>query len=153
MYKKILVPLDGSELSACSLEHVKQTGAGSDVILFRVIEPLPVNDLAAWAQAGYMVSDVIKRAKENARQALSLAAEKLAGHGISARVEVIEGRAAEAILEYAEKNQVDLIIISSHGRSGISRFAFGSVADRVVRHSKIPVLVITPPGCKEKDMS
>ncbi len=151
MYAKVLVPLDGSELSECSLEHVKQVAAvngGSDVILLRVIEPISSNDAAAWAQAGYALADVLNKNKALAEKYLTQAAGKLLGQGISARVEVIEGRVAEAILDYAEKNKIDLIIMSTHGRSGISRFTFGSVADKVVRHSPIPVLVISPPGCK-----
>ena len=52
------------------------------------------------------------------------------------------------ILEYAQNNNIDLIIISTHGRSGISRWAFGSVADKVVRTSTVPVLTVTPTGCR-----
>ena len=57
---------------------------------------------------------------------------------------------AEIILDFAEKNKMQLIIMSTHGRSGISRWAMGSVADRVVNHSKTPVLTITPTGCGAK---
>ncbi len=151
MYSKILVPLDGSELSECSLEHIKPaaTGGGTaEVILLRVVEPPNSGEVSAWSQAGYTVTDVQNRIKKDARDYVSRAAEKLVNQGISARSEMIEGRAAETILDYAEKNGVDLIIISTHGRSGISRWAFGSVADRVVRHSPIPVLVISAPGCR-----
>jgi nucleotide-binding universal stress UspA family protein len=151
MYNKILAPLDGSELSACSLDQLKQLtspGGGTEVILLRVIEPLVSNDAEAWARSGYTVTEVQNKNKANALEYLSLAAGKLTHQGISARVEIMEGRAAESILEYAEKNGVDLILISSHGRSGISRWTFGSVADKVVRHSSIPVMVITPPGCR-----
>lgn len=150
MYNKILVPLDGSELSECSLEHVKQVvgGNASEVILLRVFEPISSNDAAAWSQAGYTITEVQNKNQVVAKDALTQAAKKLINQGISARVEVIEGRVAESILDYAEKNQVDLIIMSTHGRSGISRWTFGSVADKVARHSPIPVLLISPPGCR-----
>ena len=151
MYTKILVPLDNSELSECSLEHVKQVasvGGVSEVVLFRVIEHLSPNDAAAWQQAGYTVTDRQNKNKENAKEHLSRAAKILVDQGITTRVEVVEGHAAESILDYAEKNNFELIIISTHGRSGISRWTFGSVADKVVRHSPIPVLVISPPGCR-----
>jgi len=151
MYTKILVPLDGSELSECSLEHVKQAavaGGISEVILLRVIEPLSPNDADTWSRSGYTIADAQNKNKVVANNYLSQAAQKLVNQGISARAEVMEGRAAESILDYAEKNKVELIIISTHGRSGISRWTFGSVADRVVRHSPIPVLVISPPGCR-----
>jgi nucleotide-binding universal stress UspA family protein len=54
-------------------------------------------------------------------------------------------------LEYAAKNHVDLIIMTSHGRSGISRWLFGSVAERVSQHSTIPVLIVAPAGCRDEN--
>ena len=154
MYARILVPLDGSELSECALEHVKQiaaVGGPSEVILLRVVEPISINDATAWSQSGYTITDVQNKNKAGAREYLSRAADQLINQGISARTEVIEGRATESILDYAEKNKVELIVMSTHGRSGISRWTFGSVADRVVRHSPIPVLVISPPGCRSSN--
>lgn len=151
MYSKVLLPLDGSELAECSLAHAKAVAAKDGVtefILLRVVEPISANDAATWAQAGYAVTEVEDRKLEDAKAYLSLAAEKLNQTGLLTREEVVTGRAAESILGYAEENKVDLIIISSHGRSGIARWAFGSVADRVVRHSTIPVLVVTPKECR-----
>jgi nucleotide-binding universal stress UspA family protein len=151
MYSRILVPLDGSELSVCSLEHVKQVaipGGASEVILLRVIEPVSRDDAVTWSQAGYSMTDVLNKTKDLAKENLTRAAGKLIDQGISARAEVIEGRAAESIIDFAEKNNIELIIMSTHGRSGISRWTFGSVADRVVRHSPVPVLVISPAECR-----
>jgi nucleotide-binding universal stress UspA family protein len=72
--------------------------------------------------------------------------------GLNVKTEIIEASGnqhpAEIILDYAEKNHVDLIILTTHGRSGISRWAFGSQADKVVTRSKVPVLTITPSGCR-----
>jgi len=151
MYKKILVPLDGSDLSECTLSHVKPVVPeqnGTEVILLRVMEPLTSNEAAAWAQAGYMIADVEKKNRNDAGEYLSKVSERLQQQGIAAHGEVIPGRAADAILDYAHKNNVELIIMSTHGRSGIARWAFGSVADKVVRSSDIPVLLITAPGCR-----
>jgi nucleotide-binding universal stress UspA family protein len=61
---------------------------------------------------------------------------------------IVEGRAAEATINYAEKDHVDLIIISPHGRSGISRWTFGSVVERVLRHSIVPGLSVAPAACR-----
>ena len=97
MYRKILVPLDGSELSECSLEQVKQAaamGGASEVILLRVVEPISSNDAAAWVQAGYTLTDVQNKNLTGAKDYLSQAAEKLINQGMSARGEVVEGRAA-----------------------------------------------------------
>ena len=68
--------------------------------------------------------------------------------GINAHSDLAYGNAADEILKYAQKNQVDLIIMTTHGRSGVSRWLFGNVADRVSHHSTVPVLIIAPPGCR-----
>jgi nucleotide-binding universal stress UspA family protein len=153
MYTKILVPLDGSPLAECSLEHLKTVVQGQgapspQVILLRAVEPVSSNDAAALAQAGYMIADVEARKADEAKEYLFKMVDRLSKDGIAARDVVVFGRAAEAILDYAQKNGIDLIVMSSHGRSGISRFAFGSVSDRVVRHSTIPVLLVSAPGCR-----
>ena len=68
--------------------------------------------------------------------------------GVGTRTIVVDGNPAEEIMNYAERNGIDLIVISSHGRSGASRWLFGSVAEKVSRHSTIPVLLISAPGCR-----
>ena len=79
---------------------------------------------------------------------LSRTADKLKQEGLAVETAILVGRAADEILGYASQNQVDLIIMSTHGRSGISRWVMGSVADRVLRHSAVPVLIIAPAGCR-----
>ncbi len=152
MYKKILAPLDGAELSECSLQHVKAVAAGCnvpEVVLLRVVEPLSAYNISALSEAGGdWITQAEKENEAEAKDYISKMARKLNEEGITARGDTIYGRAAEEILDYAEKNKVDLIIMSTHGRSGISRFAFGSITDRVVRHSIVPVLTISPPGCR-----
>jgi len=60
---------------------------------------------------------------------------------------VLSGRAAETLAEYATRNEVDLIVIATHGRSGVSRWVMGSVADRLLRSVNAPVLMVRAPGC------
>ena len=79
---------------------------------------------------------------------MSQQAEKLKSQGLTARTAVVSGNPSEEILDFAGKNQVDLIIMSTHGRSGVSRWVMGSVTDRVLRHSMVPVLAVSPPGCR-----
>lgn len=149
MYKKILVPLDGSPLSESSLEHVKtlvSEGRQTEVILIRVVEPISSFDASALAQSGFLIGEVLSRKTADVKDYLSRMAEKLGQEGISARGELVNGQPAEAILDYIEKNDIDLVVMSSHGRTGISRWAFGSVADRVLRNSKTPVLLISAAG-------
>ena len=94
------------------------------------------------------VRDMQKETEKYVESYLSKAADSLKEDGIAVQTVVVSGRPAEQILDYANKNQVDLIIMSTHGRSGVSRWVIGSVTDKVVRHSVTPVLTISPPGCR-----
>lgn len=154
MYKKILVPLDGSEFSECSLAHARAIAQGCqvpEVIILRVVEPLSTQVSATMAEAG---GTWLIRAEESNRQEaeayMAGMSERLKNEGWMPQTVLTFGRAADEILDYARDNKVELIIMTTHGRSGISRFAFGSVADKVVRHSPIPVLTIAPPGCRQE---
>jgi len=95
-----------------------------------------------------MIDEELEREQKVAKETIKVAEDYLENVAASLEKDNIEVKTvviqidhgvAEAILDYADNNQVDLIIISSHGRSGISRFAIGSVADRVVNYSKVPV--------------
>ncbi len=144
MYQKILVPLDGSDYSESVLEHVKAVALGCsvpEVVLLSVIEPFPIQSYRASKE---WLTKLKNDAKSTADTYLSSVATKLKPSGITAETAVIEGLPAEAIIDYARKNKVDLIIMSTHGRSGISRWVYGSVADRVVRNSVVPVLAAPP---------
>jgi nucleotide-binding universal stress UspA family protein len=153
MYNKILVPLDGSPLSEGSLEHVRSIINGNsqtEVILFRIVEPISSFDASALAQSVYLIGDVLGKKTEEAKDYLARLTGKLQGEGLSARGEVVSGQPAEAILNYVDKNNIDLIVMTSHGRTGISRWAFGSVADKVLRQAKIPILLVSAPGRESK---
>ena len=146
MYQKILVPLDGSELAECVLPHVKGLAAGcniGEVVLLQVVEPPP-----AWAAEGIDLNAVESASIRLAKEYLPKVQSRLAAEGIKVSSEVIVGRAGETIIEFAKQNKVDLIAIATHGRSGISRWVFGSVADRVLRSSGVPMLVVRPTGCE-----
>ena len=154
MYNKILVPLDGSELSECALGHVTQIAKGCRVpevdLLYvveevgKVVSPTYIPSV----QSENIAEDAKNRAQSFARDYLDKTAKRLKEDGIAANPVIMEGPVADKIFEFAEKNGVDLIIMSTHGRSGISRWAFGSVADRVVRYSRVPVLIVSPKGCR-----
>ena len=161
MYNKILAPLDGSKISECSLEHIKEIATGchvSEVILLMVIEqPPPIHvEYSSRTQIEEETQRKEKereRVREKAERYLSGINENLTKEGVAARNVIIEAEeansVAELILEYAESHGINLIVMSTHGRSGIARWAFGSIADRVVRHSKVPVLTVAPAGCRK----
>ena len=147
MYKKILAPLDGSELSERSLEHIKSIATGChvpEVVLFGVVESIPqAGEINAFLGSDWEV-EANKQALNWMEKYLVESVERLSSKGVNAKVAVAKGRAADEILDYASKNNVDLIIMSTHGRSGVVRWAKGSVADKVVRHAKAPVLIVPP---------
>jgi nucleotide-binding universal stress UspA family protein len=152
MYQKILIPLDGSELAECTLEHAKAIIKGCnvpDVTVFRAIEPFSSLTISALAEAA---DDSLRRAVEESEQEaqeyVSKVKNNLKTQGIGSKAITVKGGAAEEILSYAEQNDIDLIVMSTHGRSGLSRFFFGSVSEKVSRHSRIPVLLISPEGCR-----
>lgn len=144
MYKKILVPLDGSALAECVLPHVKEIVAGrgeAKVILLRVVEPLPAGTPPA------VDFEVVQKAGvKEAEKYLARIQAKLSKEGGNVEVEVLTGRPAETITDFVQHEKVDLIALATHGRSGISRWVFGSVADRLVRSSSVPILLIRPEG-------
>jgi nucleotide-binding universal stress UspA family protein len=143
---KILVPLDGSKLAENSLIRLKTIvgpATVSEIVLLRVIEQLYSNEIDAFTQSRHHVDEAEQRGKADAEAYLSSVSKSLGKEGIITRTEVVFGKAAESILDYAEQNKFDMIVISTHGRSGISRWAFGSVAEKVAHSSKIPVLLVT----------
>ena len=148
MYLNILAPLDGSDFAECALAHVSAIATGCsvpNVTLLRVVEPLPQQ---AYAEVSVLMADADKKMEAESQDYLSRTADKLKQEGLAVETAILVGRAADEILGYASQNQVDLIIMSTHGRSGISRWVMGSVADRVLRHSAVPVLIIAPAGCR-----
>jgi nucleotide-binding universal stress UspA family protein len=151
VYKKILVPLDGSELAECSLAHVKAIAAGCnvpEVILLSVHEPLP-QDGMGYSQLGDGWQDNFRKSRhDGAQKYLKNIAAELEKTGINITSKIVDGFVADTILDFAKKNNVDLIIMSTHGRSGVVRWAIGSIADRVVRHATVPVLAVASPSCR-----
>jgi nucleotide-binding universal stress UspA family protein len=147
MYTKILVPLDGSRFSECVLDHVKSLNAG-EIVLLLVIEPV---NKQIYEVPEEFFTEYQKKSTEIARDYLEKLAAKIGQAGLSVSTAVVSGKPSEAILSYARENGIDLIAVSTHGRSGISRWALGSVADRLVRQSHIPILLISPPGCRISD--
>lgn len=158
MYEKILVPLDESELAECVLPHVEAMARGfgvRSVILLSVVEPLHVPMAGEVTLIGQehlsRMSEGISRINSETRIAaeeyLNGVIRRIKHDGARVRSEVLTGNAAETISQYAVKNNVDLIMIATHGRSGVSRWVWGSVADRVLRSACVPVLMVRAPGC------
>lgn len=147
MYKKILIATDGSELATkavrAGLELAKALNA--DVTLVTVTERWPVVETAAQAEMG--VKDPVGHyealAQRGAQSTLAAAAEVAGEVGVDCeQVHVRDRYPASGILETAEKEEADLIVMASHGRRGLNKVLLGSVANEVVSGSKIPVLIV-----------
>ncbi len=147
MYQKIMAPLDGSELAECVLPHIESIAKGcsvKSVVLVSVVDPATFPSSGVYEHERIRIESHYKSASG---QYLRQVASRLEYDGADLETEVIVGKAPESLAEYAEKNDVDLIIIATHGRSGISRWAWGSVADRILRSACVPVLMVRAPGC------
>ncbi len=151
MYQHIMVPLDGSELAECVLPHVEAIAKGCgvpDITFVRVFEPVgfPIGSVITPGLAENLGQAEAEN-KSMAEEYLNTLVSRLDLGGSDIRIEVIAGQAAESLAFYAETNNIDLIIIATHGRSGVSRWVWGSVADRLLRSSCVPVLMVRAPGC------
>jgi nucleotide-binding universal stress UspA family protein len=149
MFKKVLVPLDGSGLAECALSHVKdmaKDGSLGEVILLNIaIIDLPYEYFAE----GFDFSKIWDTQLEKSKKYLADVQTRLEQEGIKCRTEVIQsGWPARIITEFAQYNGVDLIVIATHGHSGMKRLMFGSVALSILHDSHVPVLLIRPESCR-----
>jgi nucleotide-binding universal stress UspA family protein len=151
MFKKILVCLDGSGLAEQIMPYAtaEATQFESKLVLLQVVQepvaygpaipgeaPLPIETTA--------MVEATKEALSRAKDYLEKLAAPLRKKGIEVKTVAVPGRADEAILDYAGANKMNLIAIATHGRGGLRRAVFGSVADRVLRESGLPILIIRP---------
>ena len=154
MYMKVLVPLDGSELAECALSHVKnlvKEGAEGEVILLNVVN---VSFTIASNLMGE-VNDIIDNSAIRkglfikSGKYLENMASRLTPEGIKVKTESREGSdPAGTISDYAQKNGLDLIVIATHGYTGMKGMMMGSVAFGVLHQSHVPVLLIRPEACR-----
>jgi len=149
MYEKILVPLDGSKVAEVALPNVEDLVVRMapktkiEVTLLQVISNLTYNVLTPEEQAQIPYSEAdLKQIKQNALEYLEKVAAPLRAKRIDVKTMVLVGNAAEEIIRAAQKTGANVIAMSTHGYSGIKRWALGSVADKVLHSSEIPVLTI-----------
>ena len=139
MFKKILVPLDGSKIAEAVIPFAREIASrsGAELLFVTAVQQVGVWDATLSLQ-------VLKRESEIASDYLATVERDVSGEGQKAATQVIDGDAAEAVLASADAAGADLIAISTHGRSGLSRWLFGSVATHILERSAIPLLVLRP---------
>ena len=143
MYNPILVPLDGSERAEAILPHVEELArrCSAEVILLQVVEPLPIIVGPAGAIMALPQQEIEQR-NEQAEGYLAARQEEFHQKGIQARTHVSYGPVVQEIIDTAEREGAKLIAIASHGRSGLSRVFYGSVAAGVLQRVDRPLLLI-----------
>ncbi len=152
MYKKVLVPLDGSELAECALPHVinmVKDGSVGEVTVLNVYKV----DLAPVGAKGYSqginVNQIRKSMFTASSDYLADVKSRLGSEGIQVETVSREGaRPAETIADYAKENGIDMIVIATHGYTGLKKLMLGSVALGVLQESHVPVLLIRPDSCR-----
>ncbi len=148
MYRKMLVPLDTSGFAECVLDHVSEiatTRVIPDVVLLSVVEPIGASATAYLGSSDVKISE--ERAVASATQYLATVKSKLSLKSNVTTV-VMLGVAVDVILDYIDNNGVDIVILSSHGRSGVSRWLLGSTADKLLRRSPVPVFLVPAVACR-----
>ncbi len=152
MFEKILVPLDGSRVGEAALPVIERLidklppEANIEVTLLGVITLLRHWIVVGEASAPVSYTEEeLKLIKERVTNYLQRTAESLESRGVTVKNMVSTGNAAEEILKAAGEINADLIAMSTHGRSGLRRMAFGSITDKVLRGASIPVLMVRAP--------
>ncbi len=145
VYKKILVPLDGSELAKRALDEAEKLANcfGSEIVLFEVVPFMPIYG------SPELVTPLIvdEKQKEVAEKYLANLSEELKKKGLKATGVVRTGQqVAVEIIDFAKESGANLIVMCTHGRSGISRWVLGSVALKVLTRAETPILLIRSKG-------
>jgi len=151
MYAKVMVPLDGSKLAECVLPHVRalaQGGKVKNIILVRVVEPIQPAGGGEFIMSAEDVKKLTGEHRKAAEDYLQKLTKRFQMRGVKVEGKVLMGRVADVLADYAGKKKMSLLVMATHGRSGVSKWVWGSVADRVLRSTCVPTLMIRPPKCK-----
>ena len=146
MYNKIMVPLDGSTIAERVLLHIEAIVKGDgaqNVVFVSVVEPKPFARIALSVVTEEQEKQIVQSHIESANKYLSEIMTKANLGNTRVQSEVLKGSIfADTLIDYADKSDVDLIVIATHGYSGLSRWAWGNTAERVLRSSHCSVLLV-----------
>jgi nucleotide-binding universal stress UspA family protein len=144
-YKKIVVPIDGSGWSERAIPHAMDIARNnnSEVILLHVFKPPAQEYVGELALAGQ--DEQLMALREERKQQLTAIRNNIRAEKIQVRVQFIEGTGVASIIcDYINEEAADLVVMSSHGHTGITRWLFGSIAQKVMQGVRVPVLIIRP---------
>jgi len=148
-FRKVIVALDGSPFSETSILYAEQLikGAGAEVILLRVSDPPMVPPTWSRDAESHRREYQQRMTAELQQQAVEYLEKAKGGFGrkrIKVRPHAVVGTAAETIMELAQKEKADVVALTTHGRSGVSRWVHGSVASKIAQECRRPVLLVRP---------
>ncbi|HEX8919853.1 MAG TPA: universal stress protein [Pyrinomonadaceae bacterium] len=149
--RSILLPTDFSECASHALSYATSLArdANAFIICVHVVEPVMPTVGYTGITEPLPVADISEQLEDSATRELPKIADFEECAGLEIEEVIVHGDAASEIVRVAKERNVDLIVISSHGRTGWGRILFGSTAESVVRHAPCPVLVVKPPPEKE----
>ncbi len=145
MFKHILVPLDGSHLAEAALPATMELAAkfNSEITLLRITQPPYIPSHTSGQIYADLMINMRQEAQKIAEAYLKGQKGSLRQQGFIVNTLVVQGESpAMAILDVAEGQNIDTIVMSTHGRGGIARWVYGSVADKVLRHADMPILLV-----------
>ncbi|GGL49806.1 universal stress protein [Halocalculus aciditolerans] len=137
----VLVPIDSSEQSTDALEYALEELQSDDITLIHIIDPIEAGYTAQATVPGYS-EEWYEQAQAEAETLFDSAQELADDYDVDLKTATEVGRPSRTIVDYAEENDFDHIVMGSHGRSGVSRILLGSVAEAVVRRSPVPVTIV-----------
>ena len=148
IYKKILIATDGSEKGRKSINYGIELARLSDAKVYVAyvvdtasFESIPMD--GGWE----MMYELLEK---EGREITSTVSDLVKGSNVDVESHVLEGHPSHEIIEFAENNDIDLIVLGTQGKSGFDRFLLGSVAEKVLRNSKVPVMVVRDSAVNEK---
>ncbi len=150
--RKILLPTDFSGCANYALPYAAAIAraTGATIICLHVVEPIvPAVGYSGLAEP-MPIADISEQLEDSAEREFPQLTECDDFNGLEVEDEIVHGDPAAEIVRVADEREVDLIVVSSHGRTGLGRIIFGSTAEAVVRHAICPVLVVKPPPPEEE---
>jgi nucleotide-binding universal stress UspA family protein len=143
MYKNMLVPVDGSRLAESAFAYARELASrlGANVTVLHVVDPTESESLPMHQAYASHSAEMVRRRVYDVQRKLG---KKPGSEVPQIAGEVVMGHAPDEILRYAREKGIDLMVMSTHGRTGVRRWVLGSVADEVLRHSTVPVLLVRP---------
>ena len=145
--RSILLPTDFSECGNYALSYATSLARkfGASIICVHVIEPIVPTVGYSGMTEPLPLADITEQLEDSAERELPRLAECEECAGLNVEELIVHGEAASEIVRVAKEREVDRVVISSHGRTGLGRILFGTTAEAVVRHAPCPVLVVKPP--------